>query len=511
MIGLARARLRQASDRLPLRIKLVVTVLALVMGALVAADVAATTSLRGYLLGRIDSQLQDATSRLPHELGDQRPGGGGAHGGPPSDFYVALANPAGTVVPLRTDPVRAGQSAPRLPTLTTSAVAARQGPFTVRATGEGEDWRVLVSPFADGSGSLVVATALGDLNGTVNRLLFLELVTGFVVLFLLAGLAYLLVRTSLRALVEVEETAAAIAAGDLSRRVPHHDPRTEVGRLSAALNGMLAQIEAAFGLREASETAAKASEERMRRFVADASHELRTPLTSIRGFAELYRQGAATDADDVGRFMRRIEDAAARMGLLVDDLLLLARLDQQRPLERRPVDLLALAADAVHDALAIAPTRPVTLQTADGPAPPVVIGDDSRLRQVLGNLVGNALVHTAEGTPVTVRVGVRADGQDQDAVAVLEVVDAGAGLPPEEADRVFERFYRADKARTRGSGGSGLGLSIVAALAAAHGGRVEVETEVGKGTTFRVVLPLAQQQDLPVAVAARPVGRAGKV
>jgi two-component system OmpR family sensor kinase len=501
MIGTARARLRRATDRLPLRIKLVVTVLALVMGALVAADVGATASLRGYLLSRIDAQLQDTTERVSHGGPPSRadPGLGGERRGPPSAFYVAVASPDGTVVAQRTDPVRAGQTGPKLPSLTTRAVATRSHAFTVPPLGAGNDWRILVTPLADGS--LVVGTNLGDLNATVSRLVFLELVTGLAVLILLAGLAYLLVRTSLRPLVEVEETAAAIAAGDLSRRVPHHHPRTEVGRLSAALNGMLAQVEAAFRLRQASEAAAQASEGRMRRFVADASHELRTPLTSIRGFAELYRQGAATGAGDVARYMRRIEDAAARMGLLVDDLLLLARLDQQRPLERQPVDLLLLAADAVHDAQAVAPDRRVSLQTIDGPAPPVVIGDDSRLRQVLGNLVSNALVHTTEGSPVTVRVGSMADRPAAAPVAVLEVTDAGPGLPPDEAARVFERFYRADQSRTGGAG-IGLGLSIVAALTAAHGGRVEVETRVGAGTTFRVVLPLAESADVSSAPRA---------
>jgi two-component system OmpR family sensor kinase len=292
-------------------------------------------------------------------------------------------------------------------------------------------------------------------------------------------------------LVEVERTAAAIAAGDLSRRVPEHHPGTEVGRLSAALNGMLAQIEAAFGLRESSERAARASEDRMRRFVTDASHELRTPLTSIRGFAELYRQGAAAGSQDVDRYMRRIEDAAAQMGLLVDDLLLLARLDQQRPLEREPVDLLAVASDTVHDAQAMSPGRPVLLQVFEGPAAPVVMGDQSRLRQILGNLVSNALAHTPDGTPVSVRVGTRIDHQTGRPAGMLEVIDEGPGLPADEAERVFERFYRADPSRTRSRGGTGLGLSIVAALTAAHGGRVELDTRPGDGATFRVILPIA--------------------
>jgi two-component system OmpR family sensor kinase len=274
--------------------------------------------------------------------------------------------------------------------------------------------------------------------------------------------------------------------------VPERDPRTEVGRLAAALNSMLAQIEAAFRARAASEGTARRSEERMRRFVADASHELRTPLTTIRGFAELYRQGAARDPDELDRLMRRIEDQAARMGLLVEDLLLLARLDQQRPLDRRPVDLLALAAEAVNDARAVAPDRRIELQLANGAGaaggPLVVLGDEDRLRQVIANLMSNALTHTPAGSPIELRAGTRRD--DGSSSAAIEVVDHGPGLTQEQAERVFERFYRADPARTRAHGGTGLGLSIVAALVAAHGGTVEVSSVPGRGASFRVLLPL---------------------
>jgi two-component system OmpR family sensor kinase len=273
--------------------------------------------------------------------------------------------------------------------------------------------------------------------------------------------------------------------------VPDRDPRTEVGRLGRALNTMLAQIESAFGARAASEASARRSEDRMRRFVADASHELRTPLTTIRGFAELYRQGGARDPAELDRLMRRIEDQAAQMGLLVEDLLLLARLDQQRPLDRRPVDLLALAAEAVNDARAVAPDRQIELVLGDedGESALVVLGDDQRLRQVLANLVNNALAHTPAGSPVEVRVG--ASSLDGRPSAAVEVVDHGPGLTPEQAERVFERFYRADPARSHADGGTGLGLSIVAALVAVHGGTVRVDSIPGRGARFRVVLPLA--------------------
>jgi len=378
------------------------------------------------------------------------------------------------------------------------SITAHAGtPYTVLAKGGGPAWRVLDTPLPGGL-ALTIAMSLGDVRNTVNRLAFIDLVVSLVVLILLAGLGYLVVRSSLRPLLDVESTAAAIAGGDLSRRVPQRDPRTEIGRLSGALNGMLGQIESAFRAQKVSETAARASEDRMRRFVADASHELRTPLTSIRGFAELYRQGAVPDAAAVARVMSRVEDEAARMGLLVDDLLLLARLDQQRPLERRPVDLLSLAVDAVHDARAVAPERSIELRVTTDGAAPVVLGDEARLRQVLANLVSNALMHTPPGTTVTVGVGTTVDG------AVLEVQDDGPGLTEEDAARAFERFYRADPSRTRTLGGAGLGLSIVAALVAAHGGQVTVESRVGSGATFRVLLPRSAPPG-PEAAPAAPV------
>jgi two-component system, OmpR family, sensor kinase len=361
-------------------------------------------------------------------------------------------------------------------------------PFTVPSkTGSGS-WRVVVSVMSDGTGSIAVATPLTGVDSTLNQLVLFDVIIGAVVLIVLAGLSYFAVRASLRPLVDVEHTAAAIAAGDLSRRVPESDPRTEVGKLAGALNGMLSQIESAFRAREASEQEARTSEHRMRRFITDASHELRTPLTSIRGFAELYRMGAVSDEPDVHRVMGRIENESTRMGLLVDDLLLLARLDQQRPLDHDLVDLSTIAEDAVHDAQAVAPGRDVRLELATD-EPVLVIGDDARLRQVLGNLVTNALTHTPQSAAVT--VGLSIDDSAAEKFAVLEVADSGPGLSPKDAQRIFERFYRVEESRTRANGGSGLGLSIVAALTAAHGGTADVETEPGKGSRFRVRLPLA--------------------
>jgi len=328
---------------------------------------------------------------------------------------------------------------------------------------------------------------------------------------LLGAIAAALIRASLRPLIEIERTAGAIADGDLSRRVPERDPRTEVGRLGRSLNVMLSHIERAFRARSRSEEAARRSEDKMRQFVADASHELRTPLTALRGFAEHYRQrgGVAANGsegelgrEELDRIMNRVETEATRMGVLVDDLLLLARIDQQRPLEQRPVDMLALAADAVQDASVIAPDRQVRLSVGHDTAF-LVLGDEARLRQVVGNLMSNALTHTPDGTPIQVHVrsGVLDPSRRTPAV-VLEVVDHGPGMSPDQAQRVFERFYRADQTRARHTGGTGLGLAIVSALVSAHGGTVVVDTEPGRGATFRISLPLAPEAQGPHASIA---------
>ncbi|MGY0233535.1 sensor histidine kinase [Longispora urticae] len=470
-------------ERVPLRVKLVAAVLGLVAAALLVMGVATVTALRGYLLDRVDTQLKSVADPIDTQvrrgatkLGFDPPSGVQSSFSVPNPFVVQLRGPEGNVLAEYPSDLDVDEG-PRL----TAADLARQDYFIV--DGYGSRWRVVVVPGPDPGQRVVIASTLSDLDNAVARLIWLDLFVGTAVLMLVALIGVTVVRRSLRPLVEIERTAGAIAGGDLSQRVPERDPGTEIGRLGRALNGMLAQIETAFAARAASEHRALRSEDRMRRFVADASHELRTPLTTIRGFAELYRQGAG----EPEQVVKRIEDEAARMGLLVEDLLLLARLDQQRPLAREPVHLDVLVADAAEGARAQAPDREILLMVAPAAAPVVVTGDESRLRQVIGNLVTNALTHTPAGTPVAVRLST-ADGQ-----AVLEVADRGPGLTPEQGERVFERFYRADPARSRRSGstGTGLGLAIVAAIVAAHSGTVEVSSAAGEGATFRVRLPLA--------------------
>jgi two-component system OmpR family sensor kinase len=478
----------------PLRIRLVAAVVALVAVGLSISGFVATTSLQSYLMQRTDNQLVGAqTGPNPCPAEDNGPGGFRGGHDFPSQFYVAVYSAAGSSTKCVQQAYNS-DDAPNLGTLTPARVAQLSSrPSTVASVGKGPSWRVVAQAEPDGDLRVVGAT-LSDLSHTVGRLVLVEVVIGLVVLVLLAGAGYLVIRRSLQPLVDVENTAVAIAGGDLSRRVPDLDPRTEVGRLTRALNAMLGQIEHAFARQRHSEQSARASEDRMRRFVADASHELRTPLTSIRGFAELYRQGAVRDPKEVARLMRRVEDEAMRMGMLVDDLLLLARMDQERPLQVIPVDLLTVVADVVHDAQAVAPDRAVALEVLG--APPIVSGDDARLHQVVQNLVTNALRHTPADAPIEVRL--RTDERQ----AVVEVIDHGPGLSPEIRDRVFERFYRVESSRTRDAGGAGLGLSIVAALVSAHGGSVDVAETPGGGATFRVVLPLAPHRDLPAGSQA---------
>lgn len=456
---------------IPLRFTLVAALVVLALLGLLASGVAVTSAIEKSLLHRTDQQLREAAQgwAKPRSIRPLPPLDEPGPGRPPTLFFVRLQNPDGRTQLIIND----GTDQPLIPE------TPGRAPITVRSIGDSSvEWRSLTTTTPEGS--TTVAIKLTANNDTVDKLIVLQLSIGAAVLLALAFGAYFVIRRSLRPLVVVEGTAAAIAAGDLHRRVPVRGNNTEVDRLAVALNGMLTQIQRAFSATAASEEAARRSEAKMRRFIADASHELRTPLTTIRGFAELFRQGATTDTT---MLMNRIESEALRMGLLVEDLLMLARLDAQRPIEHKSVDLLTLASDAVHDARAVAPDRTINLEVIDGPGTPEVDGDDARLRQVLSNLVGNALTHTPPEAIVTVRVSTTDD------YAVLQVSDTGPGLPADEVDKVFERFYRTDSSRTRQSGGTGLGLSIVSALVAAHGGTVSVQSAQGQGATFTVTLP----------------------
>lgn len=490
--------MRARLTRLPLRARLVAILLAALLAALAVTGYGVQLVLSQYLVGQLDDQLRSTAvqvvkdPRLIRALSNQ-------NSPIPSPIRIQLNADDPSVASVAVGGYTAGQgTAVRFPRVTSSQASDNPNQAYDVSASDGSRWRAVTQPVslttANGEsvdGTLTVAQNLVNVQRAVGQLRLLTLAIGGIVIVVCALLGWLAIRRSFQPLVEVEETAAAIAAGDLSRRIPERPATTEVGRLTTSLNGMLTQIESAFRAREASEA-------RTRRFAADASHELRTPLASIRGYAELYRQGAVPP-DDVPRTMRRIEDEASRMGGLVEDLLLLARLDERRPARAEPVDLAVLAGDAVHDVRGLDPDRTVRLVGLDGadgrargPVPAVVVGDESGLRQVVTNLLANAVRHTPPGTPVEVAVGVDGPGPAGRPSAVLEVRDHGPGLAPEDAQRVFERFYRVDSSRRRGTGGgSGLGLSIVAAITAAHGGTVDVRTTPGGGATFRVALPAA--------------------
>jgi two-component system OmpR family sensor kinase len=492
----------------PLRVKLVALVLLLLTFALVLIGIATNLAISRYLTDKVDDDLQNAARQLQNMPLDVN-----AMGGPsavPSD-YVVIA--PGSERPWRGYSYFAipEKSQPEL-SATPAQMVGSVGRYLTVSAEDGHRWRLYVAWHVNGY-PFLVAKSLSDVDGLKTRVFWITIYGGAATLLLAASLGTELVRRSLRPLREMEQAAGTIAGGDLTRRVPdpeegEPEAKTELGSLARSLNTMLTQIEAAFTAQALSETSARQaeiaardaadaatfsesrarrSEGKMRQFVADASHELRTPLTTIRGFAELYRQGAVKTAEDTASLMKRIEDEARRMGLLVEDLLLLARMDQERPLQPLPVELRVLAIEAVQAARVLAPDRDIALTITPNSGDLVVRGDDARLRQVISNLMGNALAHTPSGSPIELRLTRQGDN------AVLEVTDHGHGLNGEQRERVFERFYRADPARTRRADGqvsTGLGLAIVAALVAAHHGDVEVDSAPGQGATFRVRLPL---------------------
>jgi len=493
-----------------LKVRLIAVLCALVIVALAAVDAITYASFRSYVAGQVDQQLYKSANLVLNALG-----GSGQFFGAPGDFANQLVTPGTMATELTSggqaiDPWKtfgyATQSFPILPPSLARLAARQLSPVYATVPGEGtvRSFRVLEASLTNGN-VLAEAIPLTDTDATLRRLLELEILVSGAVLVALAAATWLIIRLGLQPLQKMADTAGEIAAGDLSQRVEETDDRTEVGRLGGALNVMLARIESAFREREESEA-------RLRRFVADASHELRTPLTSIRGYAELFQHGLADRPEDLEAAMRRIESESTRMAGLVDDLLLLARLDQGRPLEREPVDLSTLAADVAQDAQVVDPSRSVSLE-----APPscLIVGDEGRLRQLMGNLVSNALAYTPAGTPFEIIVTLQPPVGVVPVRAVLSVADHGPGIPAEIAPHVFERFWRSDPARVHAQGGVGLGLSIVSAIADAHGGRVWLVETPGGGATFNVELPIesgpeAGPPDAP-AVAAVPGSVVGRL
>ena len=459
-----------------LRGRLLAASLALVSVGLIVAGLGTFFALRYVLDTNLDSELVKTAQQL-ERVSTLRARTAFVPGG----VWVQVLNPDGSIN--QTTGLPAGQPAPVLPaTLPTPTDVNSAQPFTVPSLQDQPGYRILVAPY--GNGTVVVGIWLAEVSSTLAGLIRIELLLGVAVLAATAALGSWLVRIGLRPLEEIEATAATIAAGDLTERVALADDRTEVGRLGKTLNTMLGRIEAAFEERRSSEAALRVSEERLRRFVSDASHELRTPVAAVRAYAELFRRGGDRHPEDLPRMMQRIEAEAARMGVLVEDLLLLTRLDQGRPLEQAPVDLGALAGEAVEAAGTIEPDRPVNL-SVEGSVE--VLGDRDRLRQVVDNLLTNVRTHTPPGAPATVAVRQVGDR------GVIEVADSGPGIDPLDGEHIFERFYRADTSRSRDRGGSGLGLSIVAAIAAAHGGKAAAANRPEGGAVFHIELPILQE------------------
>ena len=476
-----------------LRSRLTLGIVLLTAIGFFTASLATQSLLKSYLTQEVDSQLSTITtgtfariqqSGIAREVGESddhragKPQSKRAMAAPltrvPTSASLTLLDMQGNVVGGLGGDLNSAPITDYVKGLLPAEVASHgEKPFTLEAPGP--DFRVIARALPDGSGTVVAAQSLRDLDRTTSRLAFLFALIGFALLLLIALAARTVIKVGLRPLEEAEKTAEEIAAGNLSARMPEANPSTEVGRLVTTLNTMLARIEDSFAVRTESEN-------KLRRFVADASHELRTPITAIRGFSELHRQGAVTGEKETTELIGRIENESKRMGSLVEDLLLLARLDQAREMDSKPVDINKVVEDAVISARAAGPEHPVTLNSSNDEI--FTLGDEVRIHQVVANLLANARTHTPTGTPIAVSV------VSTDAGVEIAVADKGPGLSLDDQKRIFERFYRADASRARtGADGSGLGLSIVDAVMRAHGGSVSVQSTPGEGAIFTLHFP----------------------
>ena len=476
------SRVRTPLSLWSLRNRLILAAVFLASLAIIASDFAANTALRSYLISQVDNQLFSISSGSLERL-DRA-------GIAPQTEFEESRSPFRVVQPIRGVPTStsltlldregnligqvggelAGQNFGVTGLKVSQVERYENKPFTIEGEGRNPDVRALALVLPTGMGSVIAANSLEEVDKTLSQLRFLFFFLGLIAILLTALVSRWIIAISLRPLDKVEETAEAIAAGDLSARLPAAKPDTEVGRLTTSLNMMLSRIEQSFSVKVESEN-------KLRRFVADASHELRTPLTAIRGFAELHRQGAVSGEEKTKELISRIEGESIRMSSLVEDLLLLARLDQARELDFEPVDLNTLIVEVVASAKAAGPDHPIELHLPQEEL--FVLGDSRRIHQVVANLLANARTHTPLGTKINVTA------RQTLAEVIIEVADNGPGLSKSDQERIFERFFRADPARVRHSGeGSGLGLSIVDAVMKAHGGYVSVKSELDKGATF---------------------------
>ena len=475
------SRVRTPLSLWSLRNRLILAAVVLTSLAIIASDFAANAALRNYLVSQVDRQLIDISSTSLNRL--DRAGIAPSEVEEDDSPFKILAPLRGvptatSVTLLDSDGILIGQVGGELGGKTFAVTGMKisevekykNQPFTIKGKDDSPDIRALAQVLPTGMGTVIVANSLEDVDNTLSRLRFLFSILGLIALLGIAISSRWIIAIGLRPLEAVEDTAEAIAAGDLSARLPAAKPDTEVGRLTTSLNSMLARIEESFAVRVESEN-------KLRRFVADASHELRTPLTAIRGFAELHRQGAVVGEDKTKELITRIEKESIRMSTLVEDLLLLARLDQSRELVSDPVDLNTLITEVAASARAAGPEHPIEVNLDESEI--FVLGDSQRIHQVLANLLANARTHTPAGTQIKITAE---QGINE---TTISVSDNGPGLSVEDQEKIFERFYRADPARVRsGNEGSGLGLSIVDAVMTAHGGYVSVKSKLGEGSTF---------------------------
>ncbi len=477
------SRVRTPLSLWSLRNRLILAAVVLTALAISASDFAANTALRSYLISQVDQELLSISggslTRLDRAgIEEENESNEGSPfrefrplRGVPTSASVTLLDVDGNLIGRVGGDLSKEQIA--VVGMTISEVQEKGNkPFTIKGDDGQPDVRAVAQVLPTGLGSVIVANSLAEVDRTLNRLGFFFLILGLLALLAIALVSRWIIAISLKPLEAVEETAEAIAAGDLSARLPAAKPDTEVGRLTTALNTMLGRIEESFAARVSSEN-------KLRRFVADASHELRTPLTAIRGFAELHRQGAVVGEEKTKELVGRIEKESIRMSSLVEDLLLLARLDQSREMAQDPVDLNALLVEAVASAKAAGPNHPIELSLPS--AEVFVLGDNERIHQVVANLLANARTHTPNGSQIKVLL------EQGVTETIISVSDNGPGLSESDQERIFERFFRADPSRARTSGeGSGLGLSIVDAVMKAHGGYVSVQSKLGAGATFKL-------------------------
>ena len=472
-----------------LRNRLILATLALATIAITASDLAATNSLRSFLISQADNQLNEVvqTSLLRLDRAGIEPEAESEDknsfrplrplSGVPTTTAVTLLDLSGNVVGQVGGQFANSIDIKEFHKLTPAEVLKNKGkPFTIPGADGQPDIRAVARILPSGVGTVVISVALDSVDRTMRGLAGIYFLISLIVIIAIGFVARSLIKLSLKPLNKIEETAAAIAEGDLSARLPEVNPNTEVGRLTGSLNTMLSRIEESFAVRTESEN-------KLRRFVADASHELRTPLTAIRGFAELHRQGAVTGEDKTKELISRIEKESIRMSSLVEDLLLLARLDQSRELTIDPVDINHLVNEAIASAKAAGPSHEITLKSSSDEV--FVLGDSMRIHQAVSNLLANARTHTPAGTKIEMEI------LQNESEVQISVSDNGPGLSPEDQTRIFERFFRADPSRARVSGeGSGLGLAIVDAVMKAHGGSVEVLSEINQGAKFTLHFPV---------------------